>query len=127
MTPLTAEWVAKAEADFVSAQREHRARKQPNHDLACFLAQQTAEKYLKARLQEGAIAFPRTHDLLVLLALALPVEPSWAAIRPVCQTLSAYSVAVRYPGASAGKVQAREAIRAAKAVRQAVRLALGLP
>jgi HEPN domain-containing protein len=38
------EWIEKAEADFVSAGREYRARKQPNFDAACFFAQQCLEK-----------------------------------------------------------------------------------
>ncbi len=52
MKPLTREWVEKAEGDFATARRELRARKDPNYDAACFHAQQCAEKYLKACLQE---------------------------------------------------------------------------
>ena len=52
------EWLDKAEADFVSAGREYRARKQPNYDAACFFAQQCLEKYLKARLTDAATRFP---------------------------------------------------------------------
>lgn len=40
MKPLTHEWISKAEGDWHSAQRENRARKQPNYDAACFHAQQ---------------------------------------------------------------------------------------
>ena len=49
------EWIEKAEADFISAGREYRARKQPNHDAACFFAQQCVEKYLKALLGLGPL------------------------------------------------------------------------
>ena len=52
MTPLTREWVAKAEGDYATARREARARRQPNFDAVCFHAQQCAEKYVKALLQE---------------------------------------------------------------------------
>jgi HEPN domain-containing protein len=45
------------------------------HDHACFHCQQSAEKYLKARLEEAGIMSPRTHDLKNLLPLLLPVEP----------------------------------------------------
>jgi hypothetical protein len=34
MKPITPEWVAKAEADLSSAQREYLARKAPNYDLS---------------------------------------------------------------------------------------------
>jgi len=81
MQPLTTEWIAKAEGDFVSATREMRARKAPNYDAACFHAQQCAEKYMKARLQEANISFPRTHDLEVLLDLLLRIEPGWSTLR----------------------------------------------
>ena len=50
MSPLTQEWVEKAEEDFRVATREYRARKHPAYNAACFHAQQCAEKYLKARL-----------------------------------------------------------------------------
>ena len=46
MQPATSEWIAKAEGDFTTALREHRARKSPNYDAACFHAQQCAEKHL---------------------------------------------------------------------------------
>jgi hypothetical protein len=32
MKPAAREWIAKAEADFLSAQREYRARNRPNFD-----------------------------------------------------------------------------------------------
>jgi HEPN domain-containing protein len=72
MKPATVEWVKIAEFDFVSALRELRARKQPNYGDACFHSQQSAEKYLKACLQEAGIRFERTHDLSHLLTLLLP-------------------------------------------------------
>ena len=81
MKPITLEWVEKAEGDYASAQRELRARKSPNYDSACFHAQQCAEKYLKARLQEAEISFPKTHDLTKLLDLLLPVEPCFENLR----------------------------------------------
>lgn len=50
MNPLTLEWIAKAEGDFMTAEREARIRKNPNFDAVCFHSQQTAEKYIKAYL-----------------------------------------------------------------------------
>jgi HEPN domain-containing protein len=43
MKPLTQEWVKKAEGDFATAERELRARKNPNYDAVCFHAQQCVE------------------------------------------------------------------------------------
>ena len=58
MNPLTTEWVDKAEGDYHTARREYRVRKTPNYDAVCFRAQQTAEKYLKAFLQEQGKPIP---------------------------------------------------------------------
>jgi HEPN domain-containing protein len=57
MLPLIFEWRQKADGDLATAKRELRARSAPNYDAACFHAQQCAEKYLKALLQERAIPF----------------------------------------------------------------------
>ncbi len=66
MKPLTREWVDKGEADRKTARRELRVRNSPNFDAVCFHAQQCAEKYLKALLQERGAAIPRTHNLEAL-------------------------------------------------------------
>ena len=97
----TREWVDKAEADFATAGRELRARRQPNYDAACFHAQQCVEKYLKAKLVEVKIRFTKTHDLVRLLDLILPREPLWELFRPLLIELSRFAVAFRYPGESA--------------------------
>ncbi len=127
MLPLTAEWVTKAEADFATATRELRARRAPNYDAACFHAQQCAEKYLKARLQEAGIAFPRTHDLVTLVQLLQPPEAALLALIVDLRLLSAFGVAFRYPGATANRVMAQDAVQRCRTVRAAVRVSLGLP
>jgi HEPN domain-containing protein len=79
MKVSTREWVAKAEEDFVVAAALSRPRKKPVWASVCFHAQQCAEKYLKARLNEASIQFPRTRDLEQLLNQAVALEPFWAA------------------------------------------------
>jgi HEPN domain-containing protein len=69
MRPDTAEWIRKADADFLSMTREMNAAKDLNYDLVCFLAQQSVEKYLKALLCESSVPFPKVHDLNKLAAL----------------------------------------------------------
>lgn len=127
MKPLTAEWVSKAEGDWTTAQRELRARKAPNYDASCFHAQQCAEKYLKARLQEAGIAFGKTHNLSALLKLALAVEPLWEQLRPSLHLLTEYAVEVRYPGETADKAMARAAVAECRNVRSCIRAGLGMP
>ena len=126
MKPLTSEWVEKAEGDFATASREIRVRKSPNYDAVCFHAQQCAEKYIKALLQEAEVPFGKTHHLVALLELVLTVEQSWELLRPQMQSLSAYSVSVRYPGEATDKAMAREALHIARAIRSRIRGKLGL-
>jgi hypothetical protein len=47
-----------------------------------FHAQQCAEKYLKAFLQEAEISFGKSHHLIALLELALGAEQPWKLLRP---------------------------------------------
>lgn len=126
MKPHTREWIAKAEADFLSAQREYRARNNPNYDAACFFSQQCIEKYLKARLAEAGQPIPRTHDLAALLEEVLPIEPLWEVSRPFLETLTSYAVLFRYPGDTATRTLAKTAIADARRVRAMIRATLRL-
>jgi HEPN domain-containing protein len=125
MRGITREWIEKAEADFITAEREPRAVP-PNYDAAAFMAQQSAEKYLKARLVEESIKFPKTHDLSTHLDLILPLEPSWEHLRACLNALTSLGIEVRYPGTTADQEDAAEAIHTAGTVRNLVRASLGL-
>ena len=109
--PLALEWLVKADADFVTANRELRARKMPNYDAACFHAQQCVEKLLKSIMIHDDLVPPKSHDLSYLLSLTLPQRPMREVFRKGFQLLSAYAVEYRYPGESATKEMAREALR----------------
>ena len=127
MKPITLSWINKAEGDWTTAQREARARKAPNYDMACFASQQCAEKYLKARLQEAGINFKKTHDLEELLNLVLPIEPSWKVLQTDLRFLKDFAVDYRYPGVDATKITAGDAIKSCRRVRKVIRTAFGLP
>jgi HEPN domain-containing protein len=126
MKAPTREWVEKAEADYAAALLVRRSRKKHSRDIVCFHLQQCVEKYLKARLEEAAIAFPKTHDLEKLLALAIAVEPMWAALRPAMATLTDFAVEVRYPGRSASPAETRGLLNSAAQIRDLIRQRLGL-
>ncbi len=117
MKELTTEWVAKADADYATAGRELRVDNQPNYDAVCFHAQQTAEKYLKAFLQENDIPFPKTHSLIELLELSLPLDSGLESLRPSLIRLGRGAVRFRYPGETADKNEAKAAYEAATTVR----------
>lgn len=126
MKPLTLEWVEKAEGDYATTLRELRARKAPNYDAACFHAQQLAEKYLKAFLQENDQSVPKTHSLIDILALVLQLDGSFQLIRPDLERLGRFAVRFRYPGDKADREEAKAAYQSAEVVRQFVRGKLGL-
>ena len=125
MNPLTVEWVEKAEEDFLGAScllAEH-----PLPDIICYHCQQSAEKYLKARLQQAMIPFPKTHDLWQLLRLLAPVEPSWEELlRPHLRVLREHAIDFRYPGQRATAEHAQLAMASCQIVRSVVRKGLGL-
>jgi HEPN domain-containing protein len=121
MKPETAEWIEKAEGDFRTAQREKGTAEYPNYDATCFHAQQSAEKYLKARLIEAGKDFPKTHDLSAILNLVLPFEPLWEAFREELERLTDLGIEVRYPGTTADLEDAAEALHTARRIRQIVR------
>ena len=125
MKSLTREWVDKADGDLATAQRELRARKAPNYDAACFHAQQCAEKYLKAFLQEHDVVFGKTHNLSMLLDKVIPVVPMLDTLRQTLQVITVFAVDCRYPGETADKTMAAEALKLCIEVRGRFRELLG--
>jgi HEPN domain-containing protein len=119
MKGLTAEWLAKAEEDYSVATGLMRRRRVPA-DSICFHAQQTAEKFMKAVLQDRGIHFGKSHDLEGLLRLCTTVQPQLTLLVADAQLLNDYAVRYRYPGIDATKRQAKLAVKAAARVRQAI-------
>jgi len=126
MKAETKEWVAKAEGDFYDVLRGIRARKHPNYDSVCFHAQQCLEKYLKARLVEAGVPYPKTHDLSRILDAVVPLEPMWETWRADLNLLTSFAVEYRYPGESAIKKDAQLAYGICRALRTRLRESLGL-
>lgn len=110
MKPSTLEWIEKAEEDFVAAGNAIRARNRPLYNTACYHAQQCAEKYLKARLEEAGHQIDKTHNLIDLLKQILPIEHGWASLQSDLRVLNGFSVDYRYPGKSATKSQCAETL-----------------
>ncbi|MBI1762993.1 MAG: HEPN domain-containing protein [Acidobacteria bacterium] len=127
MKPSTQEWIEKAEGDFIAAVTLLRTRKQTNYDTVCYHTQQCAEKYLKARLEEAGQPIPRTHNLYALLTLVKAFEPSWQALATDLNVLNSFAVVFRYPGATATKIDALDALRRCRSIRRLIRSSFGLP
>jgi len=126
MKKLTKEWVRKAEADYqLAVQLAGGSR--PFHDQLCFHCQQSAEKYLKALLQELGLTIPRTHILRDLVNLLLSHHAELRPLQRGAKFLTRFAVETRYPGDRASKREAVAALRWAGKVRAAARALLGLP
>jgi HEPN domain-containing protein len=125
MKRATREWADKAEGDWQVARRESQAPS-PVWDAICFHAQQCAEKYLKALLEEHRIAFTKTHDLVVLLRLTEQRVAELDSLESELAYLSPLAVVTRYPGATADPTLAARAIEIAGKVRTIIRMALNL-
>lgn len=126
MKASTREWIKKAESDWLVAVSLMRRRKVPVFDHACFHFQQSAEKYLKARLEEANLHFPKTHDLEELVRLCLSIEPLWSALSVAGKRLTKFGVRFRYPGNEASVAEMKTAHSDTKAIRAEARAALGL-
>jgi len=126
MKRRTLEWVEKAEGDWAAGQRELAVPQAVCH-VVCFLAQQCAELYLKAFLEEHQIPFEKTHRLADLLDLTGGAFPELIPLRSDMAHLGAFGTAVRYPGPVADLKAAEDAMAIAHDVRAAVRKKLGLP
>lgn len=100
-----ARWLRYASEDLGTARTLLAAEAPPRH--AAWLAQQAAEKALKAALIAEQQPFPFTHDLIRLCEL---LPPSWSVLRAEVSwaPLSAYAVEARYPD-DLPDVNAREA------------------
>ena len=127
MKLITQEWVEKAEEDWEIVLLALGSPQSKVYNAICFHAQQCAEKYLKAQLQEEGSAIPKTHDLEKVLDLLLPSHPLWSTLRLALETLTTYAVDFRYPGDSADKAEAEEAVKLCRSVRETVRFGFGLP
>src|SRR5258708_2358053 len=125
MKKTTREWVRKSEADYRAARKLNRGSDRL-HDQACFFCQQSAEKYLKALMEESSLAIPRTHILKDLLALLQTHYLSLSHLRRGLVFLTRFAVGTRYLGDSASKREATTALRWADKVRMAARMLLGL-
>ena len=114
-------WIAAGDHDLRSA-RALLALDPPETEATTFHAQQAAEKYLKALLAYHGEDPPRTHDLVVLLDLALRYEKTLERFRHQARFLLPFAVQVRYPfsGPAPTAEEAEDAVEAAHHIYQAV-------
>src|SRR5581483_12043000 len=126
MKQRTLEWISKAEGDWIMSQRQRQAA-DPIWDGICFHAQQCAEKYIKAFLEEQTIAFQKTHDLVGLVDLSSGLLAALNPLRFRLAQLSTFGITTRYPGVQADQLAADEALKTAEETRAVIRTKFGLP
>jgi HEPN domain-containing protein len=88
-------WLRYAREDLDAAEKLIKTSAVPRH--ACFLAQQAAEKAIKAILVLEQAEFPRSHDLEALVTL---VPEGWRIRNEGLDlsTLTEWAIEARYPG-----------------------------
>jgi HEPN domain-containing protein len=118
--PEAARWLAYARSDLDAARALLRDPEYYPRQV-CFLAQQAAEKAIKAAFVLLEIEFPFTHDLDHLRNL-LPVGWRVKTEHPDLADLTIWAIEARYPGdmPDVTAADARQAFKAAEAVYQSV-------
>ncbi len=86
-------WLRKARSDAIAMDASLDAGA---FDVACFHAQQAAEKYLKAFLIHAGVKFPFSHNLAKLVELCAKVDQSFYSLIPMVEPLTPYAVELRY-------------------------------
>ncbi len=117
------EWLRYAEGDLRVAERELLSEAPAYHTI-CFLCQGAAEKFLKGYLIAQGWELDKTHDILKLLKECSNHDPQLGELVVEGEILNEYIIAGRYPGDIAfediGKIEAEEAVAAARAIRARV-------
>jgi HEPN domain-containing protein len=89
------------------------------YGTTCFLAQQMAEKYLKAFLVYRGWKLEKVHDLIKLLNECKKILPDFEDLKEECILLNDYYIETRYPldtPVDYAKKEAREALAAAERI-----------
>ncbi|MFN8556997.1 MAG: HEPN domain-containing protein [Dehalococcoidia bacterium] len=126
---LAQEWFAKAEHDLAAVDGLL-AGAVSLPDIVCFHCHLVGEKYLKGLLAWHARTVTKIYNLLELLHDCAALDRRFAALNGVALTLNAYAIDTRYPGMPNSNPSIQEALTArdaAREIRRAVRLSLGLP
>jgi HEPN domain-containing protein len=122
-------WLEQAEADRQGAQLLFDGG---SYHLACFVAQQVAEKAIKAFLYAQGEEFVIGHSVEALSRWAAEYDADFEILRETAAPLDGYYVPTRYPNGLPDSIPARvytrgaaeETLRMADCVLEAVRLKL---
>jgi HEPN domain-containing protein len=96
LNELVKNWIVKAQHDLLAAQKLS-SDSEIYSDIAIYHCQQSAEKAIKGFLILHNQSFPRTHDLRLLIQLAIVIDPSFQHCQEAAELLTPYATAFRYP------------------------------
>ena len=120
------QWLEKADEDRQAMERLMEGN--PILEMACFHAQQCAEKALKGFLTAHDRHVEKTHDLTDILELCVEVNSTFAQFEQTCKDLTPFAVDARYPGPKNPDTieEARQLVEAADHIYQFTREVLDL-
>lgn len=113
------EWMQVARKDWRRAQRNLKDR---DVEAAGFFLQQSLEKYLKAFLIKNNWKLRKIHELDALLDEAAKYQQELENFRDLCERVSGYYFAERYPPLSALELFPADIRRDLKEAREFVKL-----
>jgi HEPN domain-containing protein len=97
-------WLEQAEADRKGVQL---LLDGGSYHLACFVAQQVAEKTLKAFIYAQGEEFVMGHSVEALSRWAAEYDPDFEELRPEVAPLDGYYIPTRYPNSLPDSIPAR--------------------
>ncbi len=97
-------WLEQAQADREGARLLFEGK---SYHLACFVAQQIAEKALKAFLYAQGEEFVVGHSVEALCRWAAEFDSDFEALREVAAPLDGYYIPTRYPNGLPDSIPAR--------------------
>jgi len=121
---LPLDWLEVAERDW---QRMRLLLEHEDAGGAGYFLQQSLEKYLKAYLLGKGWKLRKIHELDALLDLAVGYDPGLEAFRDLCERVSGYYFAERYPPLGGGKPTGEDIAREAREAEKLVEALVGKP
>jgi HEPN domain-containing protein len=113
------QWVQIARKDWRRAERNLKHR---DSEAAGFFLQQSLEKYFKAFLLKHSWKLRKIHELDALLDEAAKFQPDLESYRDLCERVSGYYMAERYPPLSDFELSVADVRRDLKEAREFVKL-----
>ena len=92
-------WLLKAWRDLETARR-CATGEPPFYDIAVYHCQQAAEKSVKAFLIHHDRPYEKTHDIEVLVDLAVEIDAAFRELADAADALTPYATRFRYPNAT---------------------------